>query len=238
MRDPNGNTEFNEDMKALDAEVQAVERLPAAWLDAAEGKVSVDELLADVEATDAQRRAVRELFHPLDPRARDRLAAAAAEKHLGLSEGEGKVIPMPSRWRRWLWAAPAVAAAAVLVMFLRAPGDEMAPFAGDVSLQSAHRYAPAAPGNTLDVPVGEYFYLDCRAQDRKVEVFSVRATGRGGNERVQYLGFSASEVSPRGALLHVLADLPPGRWDVTCGGAEAGTGRFAWFARSVELAVR
>ncbi len=238
MRDSNGDAELDEEMRALAAEVRAIERLPAAWLDAAEGKTPVDELLAGVDATYAQRQKISELFQPLDPRVRDRLAQTAAEQHRGTSAGGGAVIPMAPLRRRWVWAAPAIAAAAVVALFLRAPDDGPAWFAGEVSVYSAHRDAPVAPGRVLEVGAGAYFYLDCRAHGSEVGVVSLRATSRDGDERIHHLGFSASEVSSGGALLHVLADLPPGHWEVRCGATEVGSSRFAWFARPVELVVR
>jgi len=219
---------------ALDEELRALEDIPEPWLAVGEGRVRPEDAFPDQPALQAE-------LAPLDPAARTRLVAHAIETLTRPTEAPklAPVVPLaPRRDRLLRWAAPLAAAAAVLLVVFWPSGPGPGGVRdGEVSVFPALR-GDEAGGPELRVAGGEHFYLRCRsAGDAALEVVSVRATRVGEPDPSRMLGAKPAPQHPRGEVLHVLADLGRGTWEVTCGARDTQSGQFVWLGPPARVIV-
>ncbi|WAS90321.1 hypothetical protein [Nannocystis punicea] len=233
MKAPADNQHQPSPDDALDEELAAPGDIPEQWLAVGEGRLSPEAAFPDDPA-------LREQLAPLDPAARSRMVAHAIATLSTPAEAPrpDNVVPLAPRRTRWLrWTAPlAAAAAAVLLVVFRPAGP-----AGDGTGAGEVRVFPAlrgdeAGGPELRVAGGEHFYLQCRSDD-SLEIVAVRATRVGEPANQRMLGGKPAPQDERGEVLHVLADLGRGAWEVTCGARQTQSGQFVWLGPPARVLV-
>lgn len=212
----------------------SLDDVPEPWMAVAEGRRTPEEAFPEEPALWSQ-------LAPLPEDVRDRMVdrvvelcrpAARPDPHLA-------VAPRPLSPRtRWIpWAASLAAAAILLVTFvprlMMLSQSESADhvLAGEVRAFSAQRGTSNAE---LRVDRNTHFYLQCRAVGRSTPIRTIWARPVGSELGARALGFT-EEPDPN--VMHVLADLQPGIWDVTCGVVDPDTGQFSWLEPGTRLRV-
>ncbi|MCY1061958.1 hypothetical protein [Nannocystis sp. SCPEA4] len=234
MKPPANTLNPSPDDDALDEELRDLEAIPESWLAVGEGRVRAEDAFPGDPALQAE-------LAPLDPAARTRMVAHAMETLTRPPEAPrlAPVVPLAPRRNRWLrWTAPLAAAAAVLlvVFWPSGPGGDGLGD-GEVRVFPALR-GDAAGGAELRVAGGEHFYLRCRsATADALEIVAVRATKVGEPTDQRMLGGKPAPQDPRGDVLHVLADLGSGAWDVTCGARQTESGQFVWIGPPARVVI-
>jgi hypothetical protein len=214
--------------------------IPEAWFAAAD-----DPSVAAPGEPDSAL--MREMLSPLEPAAQARIIDRAVATYLRPIPQPAAVISMdrarPSRW--WLASLPltAAAAAAMTLLIVRTNAPAGGSLAGEVQLAAAVRGAPAWPvaAGTLAIAPGEHAFVECRGDGRAITVVNVRALPAAPSAdevSPRWLGWEAIESTAGSATLQVHADLPPGRWEVSCQVHEADSGRLFLLEPPAVLVVR
>lgn len=242
--DETGETED----ESLQAAVREAESIPDELLAAAEGRVPVERAFPDPRRSEAETAELRELFRPLEPAARERVIENAMHMLLPTraggrrSENSGAPPPAPNvvvpladakkRRRSWLvWAPVAAAAAALLLVFTRDTSDPLAAYQNaEVRLSSTLRAGPeaAVPQATLSLRSGDHFLLNCHVPGKRMKVEGVRSIQVGADTpqtEKWFVGGEIRDATDEGVVLRVRADLPRGRWEVTCKAVDLDSGR-------------
>lgn len=208
------------------------------WLAASDSESALEAALAaNVESS--QIETARELFSPLAPEDRAKIANRIVTDHLQ-SASEPIPITAAPRRRWWLASLPLTAAAAAAVTLLvvdqRMTAGESSD--GTVNISAAVRGSQA---NSREIAAGASFYLDCHAIDREITVVGAHAVPIApldGDTTPRLLGGDRVAVTTDGATYHLRADLPPGTWEVTCDVHEPASGRLSTLAPAASLVVR
>lgn len=213
--------------------------IPEAWIAVLRGEISRDEVFPP-NASSPDMRLARELFTPLAATTVTHIVARAVDDRLGPAV---VLIRPPARQRGLVrfGGAAALLAAALALMMLRSEPGMPSPIEAEVTAAPAMRdVGPARPTKDVRVLAGTGFYLKCAPlrDDLTYTLEVVRAIQTGGETSEQYrLGFRTTTAKGSSQEVHVMADLPRGTYEVTCGVVLADS-RFAWFGPPAVIVVK
>ncbi len=241
----------HEAVEEAEAHLAAAE-VPEAWVDTGPEGADFDAALA-ASAYSLDADVAEELLRPLDAETRGRIADDVLGAYLAESGEEASAAaPMAASTpaaandgggrRRW-WALPMTAVAAVLLtlVYVDLRGSTGAPadaFDGAVLLSSTVRGGSerGEPAQSLALHKGEFFYTDCGAEGRQLEIVRVVAKRSDGTGKPYNLRFEAVDGAA-GAAVKVTADLAPGTWSVSCEAEERSSGARGWSGSAATLTV-